>query len=44
MYFLIFQPEDILNLCLNSNESQRIYAYRRVAYKKECVLLKCDLK
>ena len=33
MYFLIFQPENMLNLGLNSNESQRIYAYKRDAYK-----------
>ena len=33
----------MLNLCLNSNESQLTYAYRRDGYKKECVILKCDL-
>ena len=32
MYFLIFQPEDILNLCLN--ESQPIYAYKWTLIKK----------
>ena len=33
MYFLIFQPKDMLNQCLNSNESQPIYAYERCGYK-----------
>ena len=32
--FFIFQPEDILKLCLNFDESQPIYAYQRYAYKK----------
>ena len=26
MYFLIFQPEDMLMLCLSFNDSQSIYA------------------
>ena len=34
MYFLIFPPEDILNLCLNFKESLSIYAYQLYAYKK----------
>ena len=34
MYFLIFQPEDMLKLALHFNKSQTIYAYRRYAYKK----------
>ena len=34
MYFLIFQPEHKLNLCLNLYESQPIYAYKLYAYKK----------
>ena len=34
MYFLIFQPDDMLNLCLNFNESQPICAYKRYPYKK----------
>ena len=38
MYFLIFEPGYMLKLCLNSNESQPIYAYKRYAYKKECIL------
>ena len=33
MYFLIFEPENMLNLGLNSNESQCIYAYKCDAYK-----------
>ena len=33
MYFLIFHPKDMLNQCLNSNESQPIYAYERCGYK-----------
>ena len=33
----------MLNLCLNSNESQHTYAYRRDAYKKKCVILRYDL-
>ena len=28
-YFLIFQPEDVLNLCLNFTESQPTYVYKR---------------
>ena len=32
MYFLIFQPEDMLKLCLNFNESQPVYAYKRYAH------------
>ena len=37
MNFLIFQPEDMLNSCLNFNDSQPqpVYAYKRYAYKKE---------
>ena len=34
MYFLIFQLEDMLNLCLKLNEPQPIYAYKRYSYKK----------
>lgn len=34
MCFLIFRPEGMLNLCLNSNESQPIYVYKYYAYKK----------
>ena len=34
MYFLIFQSEDIVKLCLTFDESQLIYAYKRYAYKK----------
>ena len=30
MYFLIFQPKDMLNLCLNLNESQPICAYKHL--------------
>ena len=33
MHF-IFQPKDMVNLCLNLNESQPIYAYKCYAYKK----------
>ena len=29
MYFLIFQPEDVLNLHLIVNESQAIHYYKR---------------
>ena len=38
-YFLIFKPKDMLNLCLNLNESQPIYAYKCYAYKKECICI-----
>ena len=34
-YFLIFQPKDMFNLCLNLNVSQPIYAYKRYAYKNK---------
>ena len=34
MYFLIFQPEDMLELCLSFNDSQPICTYKRYAYKK----------
>ena len=27
-YFLIFQHNDMLNLCLNMNESKPVYAYK----------------
>ena len=38
MYFLIFQPKDVLiKLCLNFNKSQPIYAYKHYAYKKEYI-------
>ena len=33
--FLIFQPKNKLNLCLNFNEYQPIYAYKPYAYQKE---------
>lgn len=37
-YFLIFQPEDMLNLCLDFHESQPTYAHKRYAYtKEECI-------
>ena len=38
MYFLIFQPEDMIKLCLNFNETQRIYAFE--CYKKESVKIR----
>lgn len=40
MNFLTFQPEDMLNSDLNSNESQPqpVYAYKRYAYNKESTL------
>ena len=34
MCFVIFQPED------NFNDSQLRYAYKRYAYKNECILSK----
>ena len=34
MYFLIFQPDDMLKLCLKFNESHPIYADKLYAYKK----------
>ena len=37
MYFIIFQPKDMLKICLNFNEFQPIYVYKRYAYKKECM-------
>ena len=36
MYFLIFQPEDMLMMLLNLNESQAIYAYTCWACKNVC--------
>ena len=33
-YFLIFQHKDMLNLCLNLNNSQPIYAYKHYHYDK----------
>ena len=38
MYFLTFQPEDMLRLYLNFNKSQPIYGYKPYAYKKECII------
>ena len=32
VHFLIFQFQDMLDLYLNFNESQSIYAYKRCAY------------
>ena len=32
VHFLIFQFQDMLDLYLNFNESQSIYAYKRYAY------------
>ena len=43
-YFLIFKPKDMLNLCLNLNESQPIYAYKCYACKKECTCISCKCK
>ena len=37
-YFLIFQPIDMLNLSLNLNESQSMYAYKRYGYEKRVYL------
>ena len=34
VYFLIFQSEDMLNSCLNFNESRPVYAGKRHIYKK----------
>ena len=36
--FSYFQPEDLLNLCLNFNESHLIYTYKHCSYNKECIL------
>ena len=33
IYFLIFKPKDMLNQCLNLNETQPIYAYKHYGYK-----------
>ena len=38
MNFLTFQPEYVLNLCLNFNKSQPIYAYKDYACKKRHLL------
>ena len=38
MYFLVFQPEDILKLYLHFNESQPIYVYKGYAYKRVLLL------
>ena len=35
-FSFFFHPEDMLNLSLNLNESQPIYAYKRYACKKVC--------
>ena len=35
MCFPIFQPEDMPNLCLSSNESQVLHAFKRYDYKKQ---------
>ena len=32
---VIFQSEDMLNLCFNFNESQPLYVYKCYAYKKD---------
>lgn len=32
MYFTVFQPDDMVILCLNYNESQSTYAYKSYAY------------
>ena len=34
-YFLIFQPKDMLNQCLNLSKSQPIYAYNRYVYEND---------
>ena len=34
VYFLISQSEDMLNSCLNFNESRPVYACKRHVYKK----------
>ena len=44
MYFLIFQPEDILKLCLNFNEYQTICAYKRYTYKKSSFTARMSLE
>ena len=36
-YFLIFYPEDVLDLWLNFNEYQPMYAYKLYAYVKKSV-------
>ena len=36
--FCYFQPKDMYNLCLNFNESQPVYAYKRYDYKKRTYL------
>ena len=39
MYFLNFQPKDMPNLCLNFNESQSTYGYKRYGYRKRCLII-----
>ena len=42
MHFTIFQPDDMVILCLNCNESQSLYAYKTYAYIKR-VYISCVL-
>ena len=46
MYFLTSQSEDMLNLCLNFNESQPVYAFKRYAYyeKESMMVMFCSVK
>ena len=39
MYFLIFQPEDMLKLCFDFNGSQPIHVFKRYAYEKRAYFL-----
>ena len=40
MHALIFQSQDMINLCFYFNESPPTYAYKRYAYIKiECIIL-----
>ena len=39
MYFLIFQPEDMLNLCLNFDQFQGRYVYKPCTCKQKRVYL-----
>ena len=43
MYFLIFQPKDVLKLCLSFNETQPIYAYKHYTYEKKVCVIYCIL-
>ena len=40
MYILIFKPGDMLNFCLNFNDSQSTHAFKRYVYRKEYIVIR----